>query len=151
MAFDEVPPFPVISIEARVTQDIKHLVNRMIEKLSKGRNQYGQMCIDLHAAITGGQEITVVDRTGHARRLKAPLPIRSTMKDNLLRVVDNYKRVDPGLFLKDFDKVLNTQLKNIDLGYLDEVYLNGDHYVELGDGGFVLLRGTNRNESLHRR
>jgi hypothetical protein len=137
--------------DARVTQDIKHLVNRMVEKLSKMRPLYGQMCIDLHQAITGSQEVSVIDRTGKARRVRAPLPSRETMKENLNRVVNNYKRLDSELFLKDFDKVMNTQIKNIDKGYVDEIYLNEEHYLELGDGKFVLLRGTNRNESLHRR
>ena len=34
---------------------------------------------------------------------------------------------------------------------LIEPKLDGKHYIETTDGKFILLRGTNRNESLHRR
>jgi hypothetical protein len=59
--------------------------------------------------------------------------------------------------LKDFDHVLEIQKKHI-LECIQEFYLTDEttgenfHYYEsLEDGDFKVFRGTNRNESLHKR
>ena len=55
------------------------------------------------------------------------------------------------LFLKDFGITLENQKYHI-LNCVHEVYDNdGNHYMETTDGVFRLYRGTNKNESCHRR
>jgi hypothetical protein len=39
--------------EARVLQDVKHLVNRLIEKMSKNSDAYYAISQELHGAFTG--------------------------------------------------------------------------------------------------
>ena len=71
----------------------------------------------------------------------------------LNKCIDDYRKVDDkdrSLFLKDFDKTLANQERWVK-GYLFDPIVEGRWFEELEDGRFVLYRGTNRNESLHKR
>jgi len=57
---------------ATVTQDLKHLINRLVEKLSKGSKYYGAATIELHDVFTNGK-ITVESRNGKLYKIPAPL------------------------------------------------------------------------------
>ena len=137
---------------AKVGQDIKHLINRMVGQLNKTSEAYGIACQELHNAITGGK-MWVRSRTGKLCEIDAPLPAPATMLAQLDRCIANLRQVDVNhnLFKADFDKTVTTQKDHIRKGCVSDPSLNGVHYAETTDGKFTMLRGTNRNESIHRR
>jgi hypothetical protein len=54
------------------------------------------------------------------------------------------------LFLKDFQSTFMAQKFHV-LNCVKDPEINGQHCLEMDDEHFVLLRGTNRNESVHKR
>ena len=144
--------------DALVYQDVKHLFNRVIEKMSKQSVLYGDACRKLHGTLTG-PSMTVTSRNGKlydvaGKRLPAPAQLA-----NLCGWVENYKRLNteqralggPDLFLPGFDAAVANQKVHIEKGCLADPIIDGLHYMETSDGKFLLLRGTNRDESMHRR
>ena len=141
---------------ANVYQDAKHIINRLIENLSKSgerRQLYDALCREIHG-VFGAQEINVMSRTKKTYFIPGRLPEGSTMWANLNEIVSRYKAMDPTLFLKDFDATMKNQEYHIFNCVKDPLIVGPQgqltHYVELEDGVFVLLRGTNRNESCHK-
>jgi hypothetical protein len=136
-------------------QDIKHIINRIVEQLSKKSACYGDACRKLHSVVVGG-EMSVIDRTGQLRAVPQLLDHRDIIIGRLREWEAQYKRLDPSLFLSDFTTTFKNQLHHFALGCVDDVTIaQGQsaprHFLEMTDGKFVLLRGTNRDESLHRR
>jgi hypothetical protein len=54
---------------AIVVQDVKHLINRLIEQLCKTHSLYGRICEKLHGAVGGDGKQSVVDRNGKTREV----------------------------------------------------------------------------------
>ena len=78
---------------------------------------------------------------------------------NICDVVARYKQMDKqsgggtttnSLFGSKFDDTMAAQEYHV-LNCIGDPLINDKHYLEMEDGNFVLLRGTNRNESYHRR
>ena len=136
--------------DAVVLQDVKHLVNRLVEKLSKKSDAYGAACKSLHHVICGGTT-TVRSRTNELCKIDAKLLEPDIILRNLNNWVNEYKLVAPDLFLAEFEQELKNQKRHIEIGCVRDPLIDDKHYIETTDGKFILLRGTNRNESLHRR
>ena len=87
------------------------------------------------------------------------VPVPLERGEQILEKVENlilhYKNLERGestkLFKSNFDHVFDVQKHHI-LNCLKDAFLaDGNYYLEMENGKFLLLRGTNRNESLHRR
>ena len=144
--------FPAVAVR----QDIKHIINRVVEQLSKKSEVYGDACRKLHAAVVGG-DTSVIDRAGQLRKVAKLLDHRDVIISRMLEWELQYKTIDPTLFLGDFDNTFKIQLHHFALGCVDDITLTQGvpatpkNYLEMTDGKFILLRGTNRDESMHRR
>jgi hypothetical protein len=134
---------------ARVCQDIKHLINRIVEKTAKSSAYYSNFAKEVHGAFCD-PDTTVTDRNGKvwvvAGLLKPPAEIIRLLE----QIKNNYRILPEGekLFLKDFDTVFENQKKVITKHVFDPI-INNSHVTENTDGYFSLNRGTNRNENFH--
>ena len=135
----------VFGDDVSVLQDIKHLINRILECASKQHDLYGQLNKDLHGAFTiGDGQMPKQTRSGKTLYSKAPLRSPEMICQELERIVNYYKKEDKNfsipLFNKDFDKTFENQKENI-MKYVREVYIDGDYRYEGLDGDIRVYRG----------
>lgn len=142
--------------ESEVYQDVKHLINRLIEHTSKQSSLYVEFSKDFHGVFTK-HKITVESRvSGNTHKIPAPLSDSQEIVRDLQALIDRYKGFSLAanggkpLFLNDFDAEWEKQKIQIEENIKD-VFIDGKHYFEAEDGKFQLYRGSNRNESMHRR
>jgi len=158
--------------DAEVKQDTKHLINRPVEILGTVCEGAAEFSVAFHGAFTAS-EVPVRSRTGKVHMFDGPLDPPEVIIQKAEKVIRQYELVYPSLFSTEFKRSWETQKANI-LKYVHEVYdvdgtfifkqnvlfpyfvyfiifVPGKHYYESDDGVFHLLRGTNRNESLHKR
>lgn len=99
-------------------------------------------------------------RNGQVYKVPNKLDPGDVVWERLQNTVKNYRDIDnkatqqsnvKSLFLSEFDSAMTNQKAIILGGYLTDPIVDGRWYEELEDGRFVLYRGTNRNESLHKR
>ena len=126
--------------------------------MSKGHSLYGQATQAIHRAFVGENDFAVTSRTGVQHFIARPLAAGEDIWTELNRVITNYKQVASEmdnsagnqLFLTGFEQALKNQEYHIK-HCIKDAFIDGKHYIESYDGQFYLLRGTNRNESCHRR
>lgn len=135
---------------AVVLQDLKHLIGRLVKQLSVRSLLYGDACKKLHGIFVG-RDMTVKSRSGEFVSVAGRLLDPATQEKNLDEWITQYKGLDSSLFLEGFDNAATNQKDHIRKGCLQDPILDGLHYIELSDGKMYLLRGTNRDESLHSR
>jgi hypothetical protein len=139
-----------------VYQDTKHLLNRCLEECSKNSPLYIQFSKEFHGCLTS-KKITVLCRDMTTKKeIEGRLLTGEQIWTNMLQIVERYKEMDNKivgphkLFNTRFDGVLENQEYHVK-NCMGDPLINGKHYIEMEDGHLVLLRGTNRNESYHRR
>jgi hypothetical protein len=135
---------------AVVLQDLKHIIARLVKQMSVKSPLYGDACKKLHGIFVG-RDMTVRSRSGEFVTVAGRLLDPATQEKNLDEWITMYTALDSTLFLEGFDNAVTNQKEHIKKGCLQDPILNGLHYIELSDGKMYLLRGTNRDESLHRR
>jgi hypothetical protein len=135
---------------SEVLLDAKHMINRVVEKLSKHSPAYGAVTKSLHLYVCGGTS-PVSSRNGSICYVDSRLPDPDSMIRAVDRWVDESRRLDANIFLPGFEKVLENQKQHIMKGCVRDPIIDDKWYVETTDSKFLLLRGTNRNESFHRR
>jgi hypothetical protein len=112
-----------------VVQDLKHLVNRMINNVSVTHVLYGDFCKKLHGALVG-DNITVQTRNGAFVEIAGRLLPKEEQESKLVELVSHYKSISGGkLFLGGFDDALDNQLEHIRKGCLVDPIIDGKHYV----------------------
>jgi hypothetical protein len=154
--------FPVVA------QDTKHLINRLVEATNVNSDLYKNFSVAIHSVFTTHKDVLGRNMKVHKihDRLKPSATILQTMDSVILGyknhnnriLVDDEKAVS--LFKADFDKVYENQKYHITHCVTD--YPTNEHlvddtddknlwYHEQRNGTFILVRGTNINESLHKR
>lgn len=121
---NSVFPAPVTNTNGTVVlQDIKHLINRLLEECSKQSSLYARWSIELHGVFTNyGHKINVVSRNGNIYTVSAPLESGNVIWNRLNQSIENFKNTDSqsriiflqnnpnnvyhSLFLKNFDTVI---------------------------------------------
>lgn len=103
----------------------------------------------------GGRISSVTSRKGTTHEISAPLHIGATIWADLERIYnenvsESSNSTGGPLFSPQFKRTFENQ-KNQILEHVKEIFIDGKHYFEAEDGVFHLYRGTNRNESLHKR
>jgi hypothetical protein len=71
---------------ADVVQDVKHLVNRLVEQLCKSHPLYGRICEKIHGAVGGDGKQSVIDRNGQSREVSRMLRQPQDMINKLNQV-----------------------------------------------------------------
>jgi hypothetical protein len=117
--------------DAKVLQDIKHLINRMIEVIGVSVDGSAQFSIDMHTAFTGTNMIPVRSRTGKVHMVEAPLDDGKTIINRCKKLIADYRNVYPTMFSASFDSVWETQKPQI------EKYIE-DPIVEGTENSFIL-------------
>ena len=145
--------------DVKVFQDIKHLINRFIEQTCRTSSLYSDFSVELHHCFTNNN-ITVLSRDNVTKKeIRERLLEGKQIWKNICDVVARYKQMDKqsgggtttnSLFGSKFDDTMAAQEYHV-LNCIGDPLINDKHYLEMEDGNFVLLRGTNRNESYHRR
>jgi hypothetical protein len=100
--------------DAEVLQDIKHLINRMIEVIGVSVDGSAQFSIDLHTAFTGTNKIPVRSRTGKVHMVEAPLDHGKTIIERCETLIAQYRSVYPTMFSASFDSTWDTQKPQIE-------------------------------------
>lgn len=108
----------------------------------------------MHGAITNEKKkVPVIGRNGMVYMIPDKLDEGDVLWERLTKVIESYRAVDDrehSLFLQGFNKALENQEEIVKKSLFDPM-VNGRWYEELEDGRFVLYRGSNRNESIHKR
>lgn len=150
-----VPPEKIFRGIPHCNCDIKHIVNRLAECLRKTSPLYCKFSKELHGAVSGSSTVPIRGRDGNLYEVSAPLNDPDHIWANILRQVQVYKNLEAaqstGLFTNDFDTTLKNQEKHVKNCMREIFDRNGSHCYEVENGSFKLHRGTNRNESCHRR
>ena len=129
---------------------------------------YSAFAKEIHGVFTG-KPTQARSRNGKMYPIANALEPGATIWEKLNKIVAHYRVLlaqDSNVFfLKEFDHTLKIQEQHI-INCLGEVYADQENdycapctpaaqekkwYCELEDGHFVLNRGTNRNESIHKR
>ena len=144
---------------ARVGQDAKHFVNRLVRTLNKEADQYTAFARALHGAVFLKPE-QARRRDGKVGEVRGRVASFGHIKRTIENLRSTYGHF-PDLFKKKvvdgrseylFDSQWTTcqsKLRFIIEAYKDDEM--NDYYFEAEDGHFYLYRGTNKNESIHRR
>jgi hypothetical protein len=159
-----------------ILQDIVHMRNRFLETISKKSNLYTPFAVAFGNVLTGGGLGPLVkskfkSEDDRARFYNVDSPKMPTPEIIIKGIEDLYTKFkmydedpnqSPKLFLQtkmqgfidEFSHVLHNNRPHI-LDYLKEpiIQVDGEDvwYYEYAPGKFNMLRGTNRDESLHRR
>ena len=98
--------------DAIVTQDLKHLINRLVTELKKTSQSYGVACAMLHSAFTSNS-IWVRSRNGNAYEVPGRLPDPETMIRQLDTCIASLKTLDADMFKAGFDAAVILQKVHI--------------------------------------
>ena len=93
---------------ADVIQDVKHMINRIVETMSKKSEVYGAACEKLHEKVVGSK-INVRSRTGKVHEIPGRLPDAADMVKGLEHFETEYKALDPSLFLDGYTEAVANQ------------------------------------------
>ena len=104
---------------AKVGQDGKHLVNRLVECCSKTHPLYGEFTADLHAAFFGKETIPVYSRDGQVYKIPARLDHPEVIITRVERKIAAYKLISQGLLKPEFDACWETQKPQITKSIFD--------------------------------
>jgi len=107
--------------DAIILQDIKHLINRLIELVGVTAEGVSQFSIDLHAAFTGTIEVPVRSRTTKVHMIAAPLDEPKTIIDRCENLIKRYRAIYPSIFSPSFDHAWMTQKPQIEKYIKDPV------------------------------
>jgi hypothetical protein len=162
--------FPVVAL------DTKHLLSRVLEECNVKSSLFSDFCTDIHAAFT--ESTRVISRNGksydiHARLLPSKVLLKKldevveTAKNNDKLLMEQDRNGYVTLLKKDFNHVYDNQKKHVEFcitdyptnetadppnpPLFDKYNEEYNWYTEHKDGNFILRRGTNKNESLHKR
>jgi hypothetical protein len=114
----------------RVAQDLKHLINRLIETCPKNHALYGQFCKNLHSAFTSDAKVPALSRSGRWHMVVPPLKPPSIIIANVEALITYYKSLQtpasagPPLLSSTFDAAWIIQKLQI-TKYIFEVVVNG--------------------------
>jgi len=153
--------FPVVAL------DTKHLVNRILEECNVKSSLYSDFSKDVHASFTETKR--VLSRNNKSYEIHDRLRSSDFILKKLNDIVETAKKNDKALLSKQngyvtlfksgFDNVYSNQQRHVQYCVTDyptnETLSIEDEeklwYVELKDGEFIYRRGTNKNESMHKR
>jgi len=132
-----------------VLQDVKHLINRLIEQLLKTHKEYTSCCSEIHRAIVGSKQPF---QSSNGKSIMYPSKLDNG--DVIIRRVNGviahfYKEGWGGVFKTEFSAAWVRQQVHFTKGCCNDIVINNKHYYEAETGIFKLYRGTNRNESCH--
>ena len=128
-----------------------------MNKCQKKNDSYNECSRKLHYAFKGKESVIIRLKSNKLVRIPKILPTADIIINDIEAVINEFKKIKPvgnmpSVFLKEFDNVWKNQRQLILDGYLSDVLdSTGKNYYEPEVGGFKLYRGTNRNESCHRR
>lgn len=117
--------------DIRVMQDIKHLINRIVETVGTYKEGAAAFSMKLHEAFTTKNKVMVRSRNGAMRdNVPAPLDPPAEIIRRIDAVVANVKECFPALFAgnREFEKVLATQKENI-TKYVFDAFVDGKLYL----------------------
>ena len=142
---------------ATVYIDVKHLINRIVDNayVDKNHFQYHRFTTKIHGAMTGEKMTVQCTETGNVEEISSRLLDGMTVWREYGIIYESLREIvdvkGNRLFRDGFkENVLDKQKKHFENCW-GEPIINGKHYHKRVDGTFTLYRGTNRNESLHRR
>jgi hypothetical protein len=148
----------ILGGECKIGQDIKHFVNRLVRCLNKENANYTPVCEALHRAFTTKPTPTIgrnlISRqqpgrvAGHMEIVQSIKDIRlgQVLNESLFRTERDANNNVINLFDKQWG-ICETKLQFVIEAFDDE----GRYCFEAADGHLYLYRGTNKNESIHRR
>ena len=155
--------FPVVA------QDMKHLINRILNKTNTTSRLYVDFSGEIHSVFS--ETIKVFDRLRDLTKIHDRVLPSKELLIKLEKVVNRYKNLDDecikakeqSLFKPEFDNTYENQkyhilncvtdfpTNEVALDPFDTSNPEFKWYSEMRDGQFILFRGTNKNESLHKR
>ena len=145
----------VLGQDVLVGQDVKHWINRLIKTLNKENHMYTPFCVELHGCVTD-KPLYAKDRNGDFRKAPARILLSDEIERRIENLMNTHIRTNSTIFREDkgvrlFEKqwAVNKSKIRFVMDAVDED--SGLHYFEAEDGHFYLYRGTNKNESFHRR
>ena len=110
--------------DIRVAQDLKHLINRPLEFISKSHPFSGDFSRSFHGAFTMSVEKNVQSRNLNWYKVPGPLDSPEVIIKRVDSVISDYHKNYSDLFNKEFFKTWETQKEQIHK-YVFEVYVNG--------------------------
>lgn len=113
----------------RVCQDIKHVINRCIDCLSKNHALYSIFSQQFHGAFKN-PDIPVKGRDGKFYSVPNKLPPGTEILSRLEKLIEEYKEVAASLFLKDFEHTFNNQKYHIVNCIHDVLDADGKWYTQ---------------------
>lgn len=111
--------------DCKVGQDLKHLINRPLEFVSRSHQHYGAFCKAFHQAFTQSSPQIARSRNGGLYNVAGLLDTAPMIIDRVDKVIDMYTRQCPGLIKADFAKCWATQKPQIEKYIFDPV-INGE-------------------------
>jgi hypothetical protein len=164
LPLDRKGKFPVVAV------DTKHLINRLLEQCNQKSTQYVDFSVDIHNAFCDKTKVVLNGiQTSIPNRLLPSATIWKNINNIISTVNINGDQLcnHVPLFKGDFKKTLENQHKHFQCGCVydfptNELDENGNYpfdikdpsnnwYVKLNVGKYILRRGTNKNESYHKR
>jgi hypothetical protein len=164
LPLDRKGKFPVVAV------DTKHLINRLLEQCNQKSTQYVDFSVDIHNAFCDKTKVVLNGiQTSIPNRLLPSATIWKNINNIISTVNINGDQLcnHVPLFKGDFKKTLENQHKHFQCGCVydfptNELDENGNYpfdikdpsnnwYVKLNGGKYILRRGTNKNESYHKR
>jgi hypothetical protein len=115
---------------ARIGQDLKHLINRPLETLSKGKEGSAEFFIDFHRAFNTGAKIVVKSRNGKVYKFDAPLDKPELMIERANKVISNYSAIYPDLIKPEFHRIWEIQ-KPLVQEYIFDPLADGMQFTQL--------------------
>lgn len=114
----------------KVGQDLKHLINRVLENCSKNHPLYAQFCKNFHGALVGCSKVPAQSRNGKVYYVPEPLKEPETIITCGDAMIKHFKSLPSGptLFTNSFDTTWNYQKTQI-RRYIFEVYVNGKTHI----------------------
>jgi hypothetical protein len=122
---------------ATVLQDVKHLINRIIEKTKKANRFYSVFGEEIHKCFFEN-DVTVVSRNKKVYKVKGKFKPPNEIIRCMQNIIEDYRAKSEGdLFLEGFDETANTQKEIINL-YISDPLIDHLHVIETSDGKFLL-------------
>jgi len=112
----------------RVGQDLKHVINRVIDHCSKGHTLYGSFCQHFHGALAGTSKVPVQSRNGKWYEVSSPLRDPADIISAGDRSINYFKDLPDcnGLFSQSFEGAWILQ-KEVIRKYVFEIYVDGTY------------------------
>jgi hypothetical protein len=114
--------------DAKVQQDLKHLINRCIEVVGASKPGAASFSKDFHKAFTTDDDMVVRSRNNSKHKVKAPLDPPEIIIARAEKVIRNYRDVYPTLLSAEFQAVWENQKPQIH-AYVADPIVDGNPII----------------------